>query len=55
MTADEFKQALRELGLSRRQAAKALKVSTRTVFNWVKHGAPEWLPNAIKGLQSDKA
>ena len=35
MTAQEFRNAIAELGLNQVQASKALRVAPRTVRNWV--------------------
>lgn len=53
MTPEQTIAALDSLNMTRRAAARALNVGERTIRRWQKIGAPDWLPNAIRGLKSE--
>ena len=56
MTAKQFDDILKQLGLSRPAAAKALGLSTRTVASYAhtQRKLPRWLELAVKGLLAER-
>jgi hypothetical protein len=57
MTAKEFDTILKQLGLTRPAAGKALGLSQRTVASYAhsRQKLPRWLELAVKGLLSERA
>jgi transcriptional regulator with XRE-family HTH domain len=56
MTAKQFDDTLKQLGLSRPAAAKALGLSVRTVTSYAhsRRKLPRWLELAVKGLVAER-
>ena len=56
MTAKQFDDTLKQLGLSRPAAGKALGLSTRTVATYAhsRRKLPRWLELAVKGLLAER-
>ena len=57
MTAKEFDTLVKQLGLTRAAAGKALALSERTVASYAhsRQKLPRWLELAVKGLLSERA
>jgi len=55
MTAEEYKSALRTLGLDYRTAAKALGVGLRTSQRYGRYGAPQYIALALEAIAKHRA
>lgn len=55
MTANEYRQAIADLGLSQIKAAKVIGVTDRTSRRWAKSGAPEYAAQRLSEYKAKLA